>query len=76
MDAAAAHRAWVTLELGVLFLALAGLQLWAGRAFVGIGWRPSAWAYRKKEPGFFWFHVGSLAALGLFAVGLAAIQFL
>jgi uncharacterized iron-regulated membrane protein len=66
----AIYRAWVILGLGFSFLLLFGVQLWMGKAFVGYGWRKSAWAIRKKEPYLFWTNILPLAALGLFAIGL------
>jgi hypothetical protein len=66
------HRAWIIVGWGSVFLALAALQFWWGKAFVGFAlpWHPSPWAKRRKEPILFWFHVGLLAALGIFCVGM------
>ena len=62
--------------LGLVFLFLAGLQVWAGRAFLGFGWpwHRTLWFYREKEPADFWFRVGSMGALGVFCIGLAAVK--
>jgi hypothetical protein len=76
--AEAIYRAWVILGIGAFFLLLAALQLWLGKAFLGYGWswHPSPWFFRKKEPFQFWSHVGLLAWLGLFTIGLAATRLL
>jgi len=75
-SAEAIHRAWVFFGLGVILLGLALIQFRAGKAFVGYGWRPSPWAYRKKEPSLFWANIIPIAAAGLFTVTLALTRLL
>lgn len=70
------HRAWIVFDVGVVFLALAALQLWGGRAFVGFGWRTSPWAFRKKEPLLFWGNVAPLAAIGFCGIGFGLSRLL
>ena len=76
--AEAIHRAWVIIGIGCVFLALATLQLWAGKAFIGfqLPWHPSPWARRKKEPFLFWLHVGLLVTTGTFGIGLGIVRVL
>jgi hypothetical protein len=72
IDAAEAiHRALIILGLGVVFLALAALQIWAGKAFTGYGPGIPPWITRKKYPKTFWYYVSTCSALGLSLVGAA-----
>ena len=75
-EADAAHRAWVILGLGIFFLVLAGLQIWAGKAFTGYGPGYPPWITPKKFPKLFWFYVGTCGVVGLFFVGLAMTRLL
>ena len=70
------YRAWIIIGLGFAFLVLSGLQIWSGKAFVGYGWRKSAWAHRRKEPFLFWGNIVPLVVLGGFAVLLGLSRFL
>jgi hypothetical protein len=70
------HRAWIILGFGILFLFLQALQLWAGKAFVGFGWKKSPWALRKKEPVLFWGNIVPFLGLGVFCIGFALTRLL
>lgn len=75
-SADAIYRAWMILSVSAVLLILTGLQLWAGKAFVGYGWRPSPWAFRKKEPHLFWGNIIPIGIAGLFGLGLASTRLL
>jgi hypothetical protein len=66
MDAEAIHRGWNVLYIGIVFLALTGLQLWTDKTLV----RGSP-VTRRKQPVDFWVGVVLTSALGAFCVTLA-----
>jgi hypothetical protein len=65
----ALNRAWQQFGIGLVFLVLAMLQVFAGKAlFVGIGMNPE-WVFRNKEPRRFWLAVILCAVIGLVGCG-------
>lgn len=76
-DAEAVDRAWGLVAIGTVVLAVGGVQVLLGKAFIGYGWPGlPAWFVRNKRPVMFWLNVAPFFVVGAFCLGLAAARLL